>query len=193
MKKKFFGIFGLGLLGLSISVFAAPENGAEKKEDDTAAEILSAQESLNLRDPFSRPLKYADSLAASDVPELQRYALDQIKIVGIITGPKKAKALISTPNQKMHIVQVGDKIGNRSGVVRQIRDTSVTVREKVQNVLGNDEDLDSILKYPVKDPKNLQGGFGRGGSLTISTLESKSVPPEKEKTSGGSPNETTKQ
>lgn len=118
--------------------------------DAAPTEVISMQESLNLRDPFKKPSKYSEPGGDISTPELERYPLDQIKIVGIITGPKKPRALLTTPNNKMYIVQENDKVGNRSGILKKIRDRSIIIREKIVNVIGQEENTDIELKYNQK-------------------------------------------
>ncbi len=117
-------------------------------------EPLSIEDSLTLRDPFKKPAKFADPGSDMSIPELERYALDQIKIVGIVTGPKKAKALITTPSNKMFIVQENDKIGVYKGVIRKIKEKSILVREKIVNLVGQEENTDNeiFLNAPAAAP-----------------------------------------
>lgn len=114
-----------------------------------ASDGISMEESLTLRDPFRRPSKYSDPNSDLTTPELERFSIDQIKIVGIITGPKKAKVLLTTPLNKMYIAQLNDKVGNRSGTIRAIRSRSIVVREKIVNVVGQEESADVELKYNI--------------------------------------------
>ena len=112
---------------------------------------ISIEDSLTLRDPFKKPAKFADPGSDVSVPELERYALDQIKIIGIITGPKKAKALVATPSNKMFIVQENDKIGVYKGVIRKIKDKSILVREKIVNLVGQEDSTDSEIFLKTAD------------------------------------------
>ena len=131
------------------AAIAAPAAPASKA-DLSKSEPMSMEETLTLRDPFRRPNKFSENSTDAAIPELERYSLEQFKIIGIITGPKKAKALLSTPTNKMFIVQESDKLGNRSGIVKKIKDRSVLVREKLVNLIGQEENIETELKYLEK-------------------------------------------
>lgn len=109
----------------------------------TAAEAM-----LRLRDPFKRP----DLEMVKVVPktELESYAADSFKMIGVLTGPKRLKAMLLAPDGKTYFVTERTKIGTRNGFVRRITPEAVSVREKVVNVLGQEENLDLEIKLPLE-------------------------------------------
>ncbi len=121
---------------------------------------LSIEDSLNMRDPFRRPIKFADPSSNLALPELERYSLDQLKIVGIITGPKKPKALVTTPTSKMFIVQEADRLGSHNGIVKKIKNKSIVVREKVMNLLGQEENSDTEVYYTKNSAATVDSSQG---------------------------------
>lgn len=126
---------------------AAAEASSAAAATSALSDPLSIEDSLQLRDPFRKPIKYADPNNNLALPELERYGIDQIKVVGIITGPKKPKALVTTPSNKMLIIQENDKIGIHKGYVKKIKEKSIVVRERVVNLLGQEENTDSEIFY----------------------------------------------
>ncbi|MBI3544872.1 MAG: pilus assembly protein PilP [Deltaproteobacteria bacterium] len=130
---------------------AAPAAGAAKAEDQTPFTI---ENSLTVRDPFRRPAPNKDTGDLSSIPELQRYEVDKFRLVSVITGPKKPKALVMDPNSRLHIIQEEDKIGTRRGVVTRIMPGLVTINEKVVNLLGQEEDLEAVLEFKPKEEKS---------------------------------------
>jgi type IV pilus assembly protein PilP len=85
------------------------------------------------RDPF---LPYTSPKAVSVdeeeeiVSPLQRFDLDQLKLVGIIWHTKKPKALFLDPAGKGYIVGKLDKIGRNRGYIAEIREGEVIVLER---------------------------------------------------------------
>lgn len=122
------------------------ENSVENKED-----ALTLQGSLNFRDPFKKFTPKDDGIR-TDTPEIQRYAIESFKLVGVISGTKKNKAMLSGPDGKLHIVTENLKIGNRKGVVKSIEPGIVKIEEKVLNILGEEEKVESSIQFN-KDKK----------------------------------------
>ena len=82
----------------------------------------------SLRDPFQLP---SILLSRKETPktDLEVYPLKDFKLNGVITGPKKTRAMVTTPNNKVFFVRVGDKIGVRDGTVTQILPDSIKIEE----------------------------------------------------------------
>ncbi len=118
------------------------------------AEPISVEESLSMRDPFRRPAKFAAPGNDLALPDLERYGSDQIKVVGIITGPKKPKALVVTPNNKMFIVSENDRIGVHKGIITKIKEKSILVKEKIVNLVGQEESTNTEIFYTTKKPND---------------------------------------
>lgn len=112
---------------------------------------FSIENSINMRDPFSRYVaKSEGEIAGETIPELERHELEQFKLVGIITGPKKNKALLTAPDGKMHVISEQVTIGTRHGVVTKIAPNEVIVHEKVVNLLGQEEGIDTAITFKEK-------------------------------------------
>jgi Tfp pilus assembly protein PilP len=112
------------------------------------------EDMLKMRDPFKRP----DIEEVVDIKksELEGFAIDTLKMVGTISGPDKTKAMIVAPDGHTYFVTVNTKIGLRGGYVRKITAGGIQVREKVVNVLGQEEDLDTVLKLGGSEKKASQ-------------------------------------
>lgn len=118
---------------------AAPEPQAEH-----AGEKQISDEVLRSRDPFLRPAVIAGP--NDNRSELEMFPLEQLRLVGIITGPNKMRAMLVAPNGKTYLVFENMKIGLRRGVVRKITSRAVFIREKIVNLLGKEEILDVQLR-----------------------------------------------
>jgi Tfp pilus assembly protein PilP len=85
------------------------------------------------RDPF---LPYTSPKAISVEEEeeivspLQRFELDQLKLIGIIWDTKKPKAMFLDPSQKTYIIGKLDKIGRNRGYIAEIREGEVIILER---------------------------------------------------------------
>jgi hypothetical protein len=121
---------------LSILVFsmtrasaAIPQPASPAPNDGSALETVLNEELIQgLRDPFSLP-SVENGDAKIKRPELTLFPVNELKLNGVITGPKKLRAMISAPNGKTFFVKIGDMIGLRNGRVTQIRSDAITVLE----------------------------------------------------------------
>jgi hypothetical protein len=101
-------------------------------------------EMLRMRDPFRR----SEGTSAMKVikTELEKFSVSEFKMVGISTGPTKTRALVSAPDGKNYFVAEGMKIGLRGGFVRKITSDQIQVREKIVNIIGEEENVDSEIR-----------------------------------------------
>lgn len=90
--------------------------------------ILNEDLIKSLRDPFQIPYIL---LAKKESPktDLEMYQLKDFKLNGVVTGPKHTRAMVTTPNNKVYFIKVGDQIGTREGKVVQILSDAIRVTE----------------------------------------------------------------
>jgi hypothetical protein len=81
-----------------------------------------------LRDPFEAPVVIKE-VKVKTQSDLELYQLRDLKLNGVVTGPKKPRALITSPKGQSFFVKVGDLVGAREGRVTQITPDSVRVME----------------------------------------------------------------
>jgi len=102
--------------------------------------------STNLPDPFaSFNLKPQTQKSASGPrPDpirrkepLEDYPLDSLKMVGTLMRGKQAWAVIQAPDGTVHRAQLGDHLGQNSGMVRKITDEKVDLIELIQGATGD--------------------------------------------------------
>ena len=126
----------------------------EKKE--TSDEI----DYLRMRDPFLRPRKQAqDGRRRSD---LEIYNVEQFRLVGVMTGPGKTRAMVVAPNSKTYFISEADRIGVNNGRVVKILPDLILVQEKILNVLGQEEKLVSEIRMGAMGLQ--QGNENSGGA-----------------------------
>ncbi|HLE00235.1 MAG TPA: pilus assembly protein PilP [Bdellovibrionota bacterium] len=111
---------------------------------------------LKMRDPFKRP--FFEVKKGPPKHELENYALDSLKLIGVLTGPVRMRAMLLTPDGKTFIVSEKTKIGTRSGEIRRITSESVHVRENVVNILGQPEKIDSVIYFQHQNKNDERSG-----------------------------------
>ena len=96
-----------------------------------------------IRDPFKSFVTTRTEVPDSreETPKyktpLQRYSLDQLKVVGIIAGRRMRKALLEDDVGKGYVVSVGDAIGSEGGKITAIRDDRILIESTYRDGLGN--------------------------------------------------------
>lgn len=102
---------------------------------------------LKERDPFKRPpIKMG---AEGPKSELQSFPVEKFKLLGVMTGEGgHMKAMLQAPNNRTYFVQEKMFIGIRNGFITKITDDAVIVREKIVNVFGQEEAVNSEILLP---------------------------------------------
>ncbi len=90
--------------------------------------ILLTDTLKDIRDPFQMPT-IINKRKENPKTELELVQLKDVRLNGVISGPKKVRALLSVPSGKTFFVSIGDRVGVRDGRVSKIRQSSVTIKE----------------------------------------------------------------
>lgn len=102
----------------------------------------------NLRDPFSVYTSDGDSSGHSNSelnlrPDMERnkealeeWPLDTLHFVGHVEKGGEKWAIITSPNNLVHRVKVGNHIGNNYGEIVAISETQIDIKEIIQDGLG---------------------------------------------------------
>lgn len=136
------------------AVAAAPTPTATPEE--TEAEEYNYNP-IGKRDPFRSFL--ADELAPDTrkvVTPLQRYDLDQLKIIGIIWGISSPRAMVTSPDGKGYVVQKGTLIGKNWGKVSRITQDEVIISEEYRDFEGKLIVTEVPLKLPKDEVQDLE-------------------------------------
>jgi len=134
-----FGILSKGsAIDNTSPVTSEPEEASPQQDSQTRGSYVYNPEGK--LDPF-RP--FIDALASKqqqrpEVPltPLQKFNINQLKLVGIIRGESETKALVQDPSNKGYIIDVGTLIGPNWGKVIEITPTQVVVTEDQKDALG---------------------------------------------------------
>lgn len=112
-------------------------------ETPTAISVGNPIDYKKFRDPFKQPTVSETEIQRSD---LERFAVADFKVVAIITGPLRMRAMIVAPDSKTHYIAEKMKIGIRDGIVVKITTKTIVVREKVVNPLGEVEFFETEMR-----------------------------------------------
>jgi len=137
-----------------------PENDSEQDAEAQTGYYLSRENeplytSQGKRDPFKPFIKevQTDLEPGIDVllPPIKKYSLDEFKLVGVILVNKEMRAMVVDPEKNTYYLGVGDEIGNREGVIIEVRNNGILVQEKrrFEDVFGNKkiEERNSVLAF----------------------------------------------
>jgi type IV pilus assembly protein PilP len=106
---------------------------------------------FDLPDPF-KPRKLSTGGGGGMQPDLTRpkeplenFSLETLKMVGALSKKGVVHAVIKTPDNAIYHVRKGNYVGQNFGLVTQIGDSEVTLREIVQDSAGDWSERTSTL------------------------------------------------
>lgn len=111
---------------------------------------FSAQKlSVAVKQEASQP----NSLLAAELNRrrepLEAYPLDSMSMVGSMTRQERRYALVKVDNL-LYQVKAGDYLGQNFGLVKQISETAITLRELVQDATGDQVERITTLQLQEK-------------------------------------------
>jgi len=112
------------------------DDGAEATSDEDPSDIPYAYSPIGKRDPFRNLFEVEDSKDDEELTELQKYELDQLKLVAVVSRIATPYAMVEDPKGKGHTLTRGTLIGKNWGQVAQIRPDCVVVREEYRDYTG---------------------------------------------------------
>ena len=108
-------------------------------------------DAFDLPDPF-KPRKLSTGGGGGMQPDLTRpkepleaFSLETLKMVGVLSRQGVIHAVIKTPDNAIYHVKKGNYVGQNFGLVTQIGDNQVTLREIVQDSAGDWSERTSTL------------------------------------------------
>jgi type IV pilus assembly protein PilP len=106
---------------------------------------------FDLPDPF-KPRKLSTGGGGGLQPDLNRpkepleaFSLETLKMVGVLSQNGVINAVIKTPDNAIYHIKKGNYVGQNFGLVTQITDSEVTLREVVQDSAGDWSERTSTL------------------------------------------------
>ncbi len=118
-------------------------------------------DSLNRKDPFHPFIDFSQiersipTDTSRPLTPLEKYALNQFQLVGIIlAGEKHNYALVEDPEHIGYTVREGDKIGNLSGLVKEIKGNEVIIEEPYLDIFDKQQTRMISLKLREMEEDN---------------------------------------
>lgn len=119
-----------------------------------------AYNAFDLPDPF-KPRKIEPTKGGSKLaPDLNRrrepleaYPLESLNMVGTLERGKTTYALVRTPDKDLYQVRQGNYVGQNFGVVINVTDAEIRLRELVQDGAGDWTERSSTLQLIQSDTK----------------------------------------
>jgi type IV pilus assembly protein PilP len=119
-----------------------------------------AYNAFDLPDPF-KPRKIEPSKGGSKLaPDLNRrrepleaYPLESLNMVGTLERGRTTYALVRTPDKDLFQVRQGSYVGQNFGVVTNVSDAEIRLRELVQDGAGDWTERSSTLQLIQTDTK----------------------------------------
>jgi hypothetical protein len=104
-------------------------------------------DSAGRRDPFKSLLQLEQKQRdLSQLPPIQQVDLEQFRVVGIVTDPKRgAQAMVKAGNQTF-VVRVGTVIGKNEGEITEITLKGIRVIEKFLDFMNRETRKETFLK-----------------------------------------------
>ena len=165
----------LTLTFLMLSFIPIANSLAAEKKIDLGSEALTPEKlatldlkkalftysSLNKTDPFHPFVDFSQiersipTDASQPLTPLEKYALNQFLLVGIIlAGDKHNYALVEDPEHIGYTVREGDKIGNLSGLVKEIKSNVVIIKEPYLDIFDKQQMRTISLRLREMDEKS---------------------------------------
>jgi type IV pilus assembly protein PilP len=119
-----------------------------------------AYNAFDLPDPF-KPRKIEPTKGGSKLaPDFNRrreplesYPLESLNMVGTLERGKTTYALVRTPDKDLYQVRQGNYVGQNFGVVTNVSDAEIRLRELVQDGAGDWTERSSTLQLIQTDTK----------------------------------------
>jgi len=136
----------------SLPAPAVPAPAVEPAPPPAPQEQAYVYRAGNRRDPFRSIIVSRERQAeAGLLHPLQQYAVKDLKLVAVVWGQLGAGAMLETPDGKGYTVYVGTNVGNRDGVVKQIKPDQVVVRERYTDIFGEKKEESVVLNLHLPE------------------------------------------
>jgi len=134
-----------------------PPKKNEEKVVDEKKEDPYTYNPVGKRDPFKPFIALGPKKPVSKAPltPLQRYDVSELKLVGILKGPRGYRALVEDAGGKGFIIGKGTLIGRENGKVKEIHEDRVIVEQRYKDIFGQMKHRE--ITIPLRKP-------GEGGA-----------------------------
>jgi len=161
MRRLFIIVILLGLTGCSgrgtddLQTFVAEAGKDMQGKIEPLPEVELYEpftyNAFDLPDPF-KPRKLSTGGGGGMQPDFNRprepleaFSLETLKMVGMVSRQGVIHAVIQTPDKAIYHIKKGNYVGQNFGLVTQISDSEVSLREIVQDSAGDWSERTSTL------------------------------------------------
>lgn len=134
---------------------APPKAASVAKEDVPTAPPAYVYDPAGKRDPFEALVLVKRAIPqAGELTPLQKYDLNQFRLIGIIIGRGAPRAMVVAPDGKSFILKPGIKIGRNDGTVMNITKDGVQVQERFYDFAGAVRTSMQSIQLPKREGAN---------------------------------------
>ena len=155
MKLKFFILFSLLLAGCGgeeyqdLRDFVKNSGAGMRGKIEPPPEVkpyvhFAYTNDTNLPDPFKPRKPEKRSGGGINQPDMDRpkealeeFPLENLKMVGYLYRNKVGYAVIRSTDGKLHRVKAGNYVGMNFGLIKEVTDTGIIIKEMVQDSAGD--------------------------------------------------------
>jgi type IV pilus assembly protein PilP len=129
---------------------AVTSTAAQAKVEEPLAPIY-AYSPAGRRDPFTSIIikEEKKTLAGTKAP-LERYPINEFKLVGVVWGGLGYHAMLEGPDGKGYFIRQGTKIGPNQGVVKKVTQTTMVIEEKFKDPQGEMNRKEIVIELRKK-------------------------------------------
>ena len=100
--------------------------------------VVYTYNAVGKRDPFRTYFSEVEELdeQQKNTSELQRFDIDQLKLIGVVVGTATPTAMVEDPGGTGHVVKVGTLMGKHWGQVKHIRRGEIIIQEEFRDFTG---------------------------------------------------------
>lgn len=128
------------------------EAGKKEIPTEEEQEVGYIYDPTDKTDPFKSFIARQEAVQKKEERKPKTYLetldLSQLELIAIIVGPKGSWAMVRESKGTGHVIKKGTPIGTRGGVVHEITDKVVIIREEYKDVKGRIKYKDVAKKVP---------------------------------------------
>ena len=114
-------------------------------------ELAYVYDPSGTRDPFKSPLGTLVEIPIDNsipLTPLQKFDLDQLRVIGVIIGKGEPRAMVIAPDNKSFVLKKGIKVGRNNGSVVDITTDAIIVEEQYLDFTGEIKSTMQEIKLP---------------------------------------------
>jgi type IV pilus assembly protein PilP len=139
--------------GQKQSIATAPTGTVGAKQEEAPFYVYNP---AGRRDPFAPIIvKETKKARIADRPPLERFAVSEFKLSGIIWGGFGYNAMLEAPDGKGYFVRVGTVVGLNGGVIKKITQNSMIVEESFKTFTGESERKEIVIQLQRRQEEKL--------------------------------------